>query len=254
MDILEFGNKANQSIILIHGFQCPYQIWNKYIEHYKNQYHIIVPILEGHNPDKKEEFISLQKTAKEIEDYYISHFGNGVYAMFAISYGGIIAANIWQNQKLNIKKLIFDGSPITSYPRFLKSYLTNFYLQVTHKTQKRDQKTLAQAANSICPKEHLNNLLKVLDNMSDENIQRYIDAWSDYRLPDNINTPDTKVYFFHGTKSNEMLAKKSAKYVKKHYPNSEIICLKGKGHCETSLFEPMKMIGKLDKILAGESL
>lgn len=35
MEILEFGNKDNKKIILIHGFQSPYQVWNKYIERYK---------------------------------------------------------------------------------------------------------------------------------------------------------------------------------------------------------------------------
>lgn len=250
MEILEFGNKENKSFILIHGFQCPYQIWNKYIEYYKNKYHIIVPIFEGHNPKKKEDFISLQQTSKEIEDYYISRYGNNVYAMFAISYGGIIAANIWQNKRLNITKLIFDGSPITSYPKFLKPYLTNFYLQVTHKSQKRDKKTLIQATKGICPKEYLEYFLRVLDNMSDDNIRKYIEAWSNYKLPSNIDTPDTMVYFFHGTKPNEILAKKSAKYLKKHYSNSHIMCFKRKGHCETSLFEPIQMIKELDKILA----
>ena len=234
----------------MHGFQCPYQIWNKYIEYYKDKYHIVVPIFEGHNPKKKETFISLQQTAKEIEDYYISHYGKDVYAIFAISYGGIIAANIWQNKRLNVSKLIFDGSPVTSYPKLLKSYLTNFYLQVTHKSQKRDPKTLIQATTGICPEEYLEDFLNVLDHMSDDNIRKYIEAWSNYKLPGNIDTPNTRVYFFHGTKSNEILARKSAKYLKKHYPNSSIICLKGKGHCETTLFEPMEMVKKLDKILA----
>lgn len=250
MKILEFGNKENKRIILMHGFQCPYQIWNRYIEYYKDKYHIIVPIFEGHNPKMKDNFISLLQTAKEIEDYYISHYGNAVYAIFAISYGGIITANIWQNKRLNITKLIFDGSPLTSYPKFLKSYLTNFYLKVTHKSQKRDKKTLIQAANGICPKEYLGDFLKVLDNMSDNNIRKYIEAWSEYKLPSNIDTPDTMIYFFHGTKLNEMLAKKSAKYLKKHYPNSTIVCLKRKGHCEITLFEPMEMVKKLDKILS----
>ena len=50
MEILEFGNKENKSIILMHGFQCPYQIWNKYIEYYKDKYHIVVPIFEVNAP------------------------------------------------------------------------------------------------------------------------------------------------------------------------------------------------------------
>ena len=46
-----------------------------------------------------------------------------------------------------------------------------------------------------------------------------------------------------------MLAKKTAKYIKKNYPNSNIICFKGNGHCEYSLLNPNEMIKELDKIL-----
>lgn len=39
-------------------------VWQLYIEHYKNDYHIIVPILQGHNPNMKEDFISFEESAK----------------------------------------------------------------------------------------------------------------------------------------------------------------------------------------------
>ena len=45
MEILEFGDRNKRKIIFIHGFQCPYQIWEKYIEHYQKDYHIIIPIM-----------------------------------------------------------------------------------------------------------------------------------------------------------------------------------------------------------------
>ena len=37
--------------------------------------------------------------------------------------------------------------------------------------------------------------------------------------------------------------------LRKYYPNSEIICFKGKAHCEVSLMKPKMMIKELDKIL-----
>ena len=68
MKILEFGDDSKRKIILIHGFQCPWQVWNKYIEYYKDKFHIIVPIMSGHNPEVKDDFISFISDAKEIED------------------------------------------------------------------------------------------------------------------------------------------------------------------------------------------
>ena len=41
MEILEFGDRNKRKINFIHGFQCPYQIWEKYIEHYQKDYHIL---------------------------------------------------------------------------------------------------------------------------------------------------------------------------------------------------------------------
>ena len=79
-------------------------------------------------------------------------------------------------------------------------------------------------------------------------VENSIDGISDFKLSRDINTPDTEIFFFHGTAANEMLAKKSAKYVKKHYPNSIIKCFKGKFHCENALFNPEIMIEELDKI------
>ncbi len=59
MEILEFGNRENKTLLLIHGFQSPYQIWNEFIEFFKKDYHVVVPILEGHNPKVNEEFRSV---------------------------------------------------------------------------------------------------------------------------------------------------------------------------------------------------
>lgn len=88
MEILEYGDPKNKKIILIHGFQCPYQIWNDYIEYYKNNYFVIVPILEGHNVNDKENFISFDICAKDIEEYYIKRYGNKVFAVYGMSMGG----------------------------------------------------------------------------------------------------------------------------------------------------------------------
>ena len=31
MKILEFGDTGKRKIVLLHGFQCPWQVWEKYI-------------------------------------------------------------------------------------------------------------------------------------------------------------------------------------------------------------------------------
>ena len=114
MKILEFGDDSKRKIILIHGFQCPWQVWNKYIEYYKDKFHIIVPIMSGHNPDVKDDFISFAADAKEIEDYILSRYGKEIYAVYGMSMGGVLTATLWQNKRLTFDKVIFEGKDETS--------------------------------------------------------------------------------------------------------------------------------------------
>ena len=248
MKILEFGDTGKRKIILIHGFQCPWQVWNKYIEYYKNQFHIIVPIMSGHDTEVKDDFISFAADAKEIEDYILSRYGKEIYAVYGMSMGGVLAATLWQNNRLTFDKVIFDGSPLVSYNKLMKGFMKKFYVDITHKSQRRDRKTVEQATKVIISEDNLDYFLEVLDNMSDVTVENSIDDIADFKLSRSINTPNTVVYFFHGTALNEMLARKSAKYVKKCYPATIVKCFKGKFHCENALFNPDVMISELDKI------
>ncbi len=249
MRILEFGNVENPKIILIHGFQCPYQVWNEYIAHYIDRFHMIVPVMTGHNPDEKEEFTSFEKCAEYFEEYYTSRYGNDVYAIYGMSMGGVFACHLWQSEILNIKKLIIESSPLLKYNKLLAFIMGKTYLMLTHKTQQRDIKTIKKAENSIVPKGKLKEFLEVLDNMSDSTIERYNIEIAKFDLLPDIDTKNTEIFYYHGTRINEMLAKKTARYLCRNYQNSQIICFKGKGHCEDALLNPDKMIKELDKII-----
>ena len=160
MKILEFGDNSKRKIILIHGFQCPWQVWNKYIEYYKDTFHIIVPIMSGHNPEVKEDFISFATDAKEIEEYILSRYGKDIYAVYGMSMGGVLAATLWQNNRLTFDKVIFDGSPLVSYNSLMKGFMKKFYVDITHKSQQRDKKTVEQATKVIISEDNLEFFLK----------------------------------------------------------------------------------------------
>ena len=249
MKLLEFGDNSKSKIIFIHGFQSPWQIWEKYIERYKNDFHIIVPIITGHDVEKKEAFVSFAVDAEQIEEYVLSHYGERVYAIFGMSMGGVLAATLWQNKRLKFEKVIFDGSPLVSINGLMSKYMLNFYLKATHKTQQRDKKTLEQSV-AICPPKYQEPFLKIMDNMSDITISNSLKSIADFKIKNDIDTPNTVPYFFYGTAMNEMLAKKSAKYLMKYYPNTVTKCFKGKAHCENSLHHPEIMIDEFNTIFS----
>ena len=197
----------------------------------------------------KEDFNSFEESAKDIEDYIISRYGSNVFAIYGMSMGGVLTSQIWQNKKLYIDKVILESSPLISYNRLMTLMMTKQYLMLTHKTQARDKRVVAQAVNSIIPEDKLDVFLEMMDNMSDTTITNYIRQIGSYKLPSDIDTPNTEIYYYYGTKINELLAKKTAEYIRNNYPNSKIKCFQGKGHCEDSLLNPSVMIAELDAVL-----
>lgn len=244
MKILSYGNKANPTILLIHGFQSPYQVWNSFIEVFKEKYYILVPVLAGHNVGTLDDsFCSFTSQAEFIENYCKENNINQIYAAYGMSMGGVLLAHLWERNHLSISKYVFDGSPLRGMP--LIGFFKFWYKSITHKAKKRDTKVIKQAENTIISKTLMPEFLELLDHMSDHTIEQYLDAVGKYRLPEKLST-ENKVYYLHGTLGNEMMAQKSAKFIKKHYPNAEIITMHGKGHCEFALLEPDKMFELLN--------
>ncbi len=250
MQILEYGNPEQKKIILIHGFESPYQIWNDYIEHYKEKYCVIVPILPGHNVNEKEDFVSFHKCVEELENYYIPKHGNKVFAIYGMSMGGVFASYIWKNQKIGIKKLIMESSPILGFENFMISILTKQYLKLTHKAQEGDKKVIKQATNSMITEDKLDIFMELLEHISDKTIINYIQEIGRYKLSNNIDTPNTEIFYLYGGKINEILFRKVARFFRENYPNAITMCLSGKGHCENALLKPQEHIKLIDEILA----
>lgn len=250
MQILEYGNPELKKIILIHGFESPYQIWNDYTEYYKEKYCVIVPILPGHNVNEKENFESFHKCAEELEKYYITKHGSQVFAIYGMSMGGVFASHLWKNQKIAIDKLIMESSPLLGFEKFMMPSLTKQYLTLTHKAQARDKKVVKQAINTMITEDKLDIFMELLDHISDTTIINYMKAIGQYKLPDNIDTPNTEIYYLYGGKINEILFRKVARFIEKNYSKAITMCLNGKGHCEDALLKPQEHIKFLDKILA----
>ena len=189
MEVLEYGNPKQDKIILIHGFESPYQIWDDYVEYYKKDYCVIVPILTGHNVNENTDFESFEKCVKELEDYYISKYGKQVFAVYGMSMGGVFASILWQNENIKIDKLIMESSPLLGFENFMIKILTKQYLTITHKAQARDKKTVRGAVNSMVTEDKL-DILKDADyifreeiakNGLDKSINQYFAVLTDLR-------------------------------------------------------------------------
>ncbi len=233
----EFGDKNNPIMMLIHGVLTPWQMWERQIEYFSDRYFVIVPALDAHIEEEPSEYISAEAEAENITEYVLNSYGKNVFLLAGLSMGGVVANKIFESGKLGIKHLVFDGAPLVKAPRIMESIMRRNYTSIIHGAKKREQKVLQNFVKYFMPERFLPPFLEFADTMSDESVANIVKAACRCDIHKIADT-DTKILFLHGTKANEMFAKKAAKRMKKIYPNVTVKVFKGYAHGELEIYHP----------------
>lgn len=252
MIIHSFGKEDKPVMILIHGILTPWQIWNAQIEYFKEEYYMLVVALDAHTEEESSEFISLSDEANKIEEYCYLNKINKIDVLVGLSLGGAIAQSIWKNQRIEIGNLILDGAPLVSFPKIIEKIMITSYLNIIHKSKMRDRKIIDSFKKQFLPEKYLESYLKIADKMSDNSVRNLVYAANNSRLGKVINNK-SKILFLYGTKGNEILSRKSAKLMKKAYPEVVEKCYQGDAHCYKAIYEPDIWIKDVESFLIGKS-
>lgn len=233
------GNKPN--MVLVHGVLTPWQVWTTQIESFKENYNIFAVALNSHTEEFASEFVSVSAEAEEIVRYFKRNNIDVIDVLCGISLGGKIAFEIWKSGKLSIRNLIMDGAPLVGCPKFATNFMLRNYKEIIRKSKKRDAKVIANFKKHFLPEKYLNSYLKITDLFTDKSIENVVTSAFAGGFTEGVDS-QSKMLFIHGTKANELLSKKSAKLMKKHYPITEVVCFKGDAHCYKAIFQPEKWI------------
>ncbi len=233
----EFGDKDNPVVILIHGMLTPWQMWDRQIEYYSDRFFVIVPALNAHVEEEVSLYISAENESDMITEYMINNYGKEVFLLAGLSMGGVVANKIFESGKLNIRNLVLDGAPLVPASRIIENIMIKNYVSIIHKSQKRDHRVLENFVKYFMPERFLHSFLKIADTMSDESVGNIVRSACRCEIHKKADT-DTKILFLHGTKTNEMLAKKAIKTLRKAYPNVIIRSFNGYAHGEMAIFHP----------------
>lgn len=119
MKFKEFGDREAPTLLLIHGLFVSWELFNPLVARLQGQYHIIVPMLDGHiYEDEKSEkscFTTIDAAAQEIGAYLRSIGCSEVHTLYGISLGGGIAARFTEMELIPVKNLIIDAGPVLPY-------------------------------------------------------------------------------------------------------------------------------------------
>ena len=98
MKFVEYGSTQNETVIFLHGGGLA--PWNYYdeAERLQERFHIIIPILDGHNGSDTD-FTSIENNADEIINYVDENFHGNIFMICGLSLGGQILTEILAKRK-----------------------------------------------------------------------------------------------------------------------------------------------------------
>ncbi|MCR4585295.1 MAG: alpha/beta hydrolase [Lachnospiraceae bacterium] len=248
MQFHTFGNENNEVMVLIHGMLTPWQIWEDAAEYFSKVYYVVIPELDGHSQDETTIFESLEKETEVIRDYLLHNFEGKIHVLCGLSLGGRIAAGLAGTLGISVDYLVLDGAPLLKMPGVFTELLKQSYVNIIHKTRQRDYKVLESAKKEFLPERYLGNYLNIADKIEDQSVKKIVEGAFDSFT---FKTYDSsmKIMFMHGTKGNELLAKKAAQKMKEANPQTQIRVFDGYRHAQLACFEPDKWIKEVDIFL-----
>ena len=221
MNYVEYGKENSDVIILLHGGGLSWWNYKEVAERLQTDYHVVLPILDGHAGCDKQ-FTTIENNALDIIEFVNSKLGGSVLMMGGLSLGGQILLEILSQRKDICKYAIVESVlVIPSKLQFkslrIKSNLFDEYYKDTCAIRKSDMIAFLQE-NSV------------------------------YSLKDGIGECEATVQIYVGEKEKQSM-KKSAKIIHEKLQDSFIQVLPNMYHGEFSINHADDYVRKLLEIV-----
>jgi len=198
MQFKEIGNKANPCIVMIHGLIGSWKQFKEYIDLLSDYYYLILPILDGFDPEHPSTYISVEEEASTIAEYLKNKAIHSVYMVMGISIGGIIAFEIVYQNNIAIKYAVIDGASLS--PR------NKFYALFSPKMPGYIRK-----------------------NMGEDSYQNIMNDCNSYSTFTDFDADETKMLFIYGSREMQFGNGRSVKTLR-YLPGANINIIEGYGH------------------------
>ncbi len=199
MQFKEVGNKSNPCIVMIHGLNGLGKTFDNYVDCFSANYHVILPILDGFNPEHSSTYISAEEEASTIAEYLKNSAIHSIYMVMGISIGGTVAFEMVYQNRIAIKYAIIDGASLS--PR--NKFFTLFSPKMPGYIRK---------------------------NMGNDSYKNVLTVCNTYSTFTDFDAADTKMLFIYGSREIKLGNGRSVN-VLKYLPGANINIIDGYGHC-----------------------
>ena len=249
MTFYEYGKENDRTIVLIHPSIVMWDYFEYVIPLLDKDFHLVIPSLPGYNPDRKDDFTSVEEIAAEIEAWLMNHSIPEVECAYGCSMGGSIVTRMLANARIKFKNAVIDGG-ITPYqlPWIVTRVIAikDFLLISAGKFGGIKLLELAFSTDKLS-KEDIEYASKVLKMISYKTIWRTFDSCNNYSMPIIVREVCPNIEYW--VAEEEVKDRKTdIAYIKKVFPKTRFRLIKNVGHGGLAPFKPEKFARGIRKV------
>ena len=244
MIVKEYGKSNKDIIILLHGGGLSWWNYEEVSEILKSNYHVILPILDGHSGSDRD-FTSIENNANEIIEYIDNNYNGNVKLIGGLSLGAQILLDILSKRDNICEYAIIESALVCTMKminRLIKSSINMSYGLINKKWFSKLQFKSLKIKKELFDKYYIDS-----SNITKNNMISFLKANSNYHLK-NIKTNKLKSIVIVGSKERPIMIK-SAKRIHDELINSELEILSGYYHGDLSINHPNEYAEKVNKLI-----
>ena len=247
MNYVEYGKEKSDIIILLHGGGLSWWNYEEVAKSLQNDYHIILPILDGHAESDKP-FTTIENNATEIITFIDTHFQGSVFLIGGLSLGGQILLEILSQRNNICKYAIIESALVIPSKQTYSMIAPAFgscYGLIQYKWFSRLQFKWLKIKSDL-----FDCYFRDTCAISKKDMIAFLQANSLYSLKRTIKNCTARVYVFVGRKENNAM-QKSAQIIHQSLQKSSLQVLTGLYHGEFSINHGKDYANKIREMIEG---
>ncbi len=205
---MEFGKANNEVIVLLHGGGLSWWNYLEAAEGLQDNYHVILPILDGHSESDKD-FTGIENNAAEIIEYIDRMHNGSVLLIGGLSLGGQVLVEML-SQRGNICKFAIIESALV-IPMKLTHHLIQPAYSVCYPLIKKKWFAKLQFQALHIKDIHFERYYRDSANISKYNLMAFMMANSNYQLKNTLKRCKAKVLVCVGGRESSIMKKSAQK-------------------------------------------
>lgn len=231
MNYVEYGKENSDIMVFLHGGGLSWWNYKEAVQLLQDDYHLILPMLNGHAKSDKP-FTTIEDNAAEIIEFIDTHFGGSVLLISGLSLGGQILLEMLSQRNDICKYAIIESAlviPSRLTHAMIKPAFGGCYGLIHYKWFSKLQFEALKMKPDL-----FDSYFKDTCAISKKDMIAFLQANSLYSIKETIKSCPAKAYVFVGEKENNSM-QKSAEMIHQALPKSILQVLPELYHGEFSI-------------------